>query len=87
MRYRYFFLSHPPDAVLHRIVSHTSTPIPYRLTVVEGMDVVRRIEELPKDEKDRPLEPVVIADCGELPPSSADPTGDGSSNGGGAAEA
>ena len=51
------------------------------------MDVVRRIEELPKDEKDRPLEPVVIADCGELPPSSADPTGDGSSNGGGAAEA
>lgn len=62
-------------------------PTSYRLTVVEGMDIVRKIEELPKDEKDRPLEPVVIADCGELPPSPADPTGDGGSKGGGAAEA
>ncbi|EWM25247.1 hypothetical protein Naga_100571g1 [Nannochloropsis gaditana] len=34
--------------------------------VIEGMEIVRRIEELPKDEKDRPLEPVVIESCGEL---------------------
>jgi len=34
--------------------------------VIEGMDLVRRIEDLPKDAKDRPLEPVVIEECGEL---------------------
>ena len=34
--------------------------------VVEGMDLVHRIEGLPKDGKDRPLEPVVIEGCGEL---------------------
>jgi hypothetical protein len=30
------------------------------------MEVVRRIEDLPKDDKDKPLEPVVIEACGEL---------------------
>jgi cyclophilin family peptidyl-prolyl cis-trans isomerase len=28
--------------------------------VIEGMDVVKMIESIPKDEKDRPLEPVII---------------------------
>jgi len=30
------------------------------------MEVVRRIEALPKDEKDKPLEAVVIEGCGEV---------------------
>jgi hypothetical protein len=44
------------------LFSHTSST----RQVIEGMEIVRRIEELPKDEKDRPLEPVVIESCGEL---------------------
>ncbi|CEG39850.1 peptidyl-prolyl cis-trans isomerase [Plasmopara halstedii] len=32
--------------------------------VVEGMDVVKRIEGLDTDEGDKPTQPVVIADCG-----------------------
>lgn len=32
------------------------------------MDLVHRIEDLPKDGKDKPLQEVVIASCGELPP-------------------
>jgi cyclophilin family peptidyl-prolyl cis-trans isomerase len=34
--------------------------------VVEGMDVVRKIENQPTDRDDRPLKPVVIANCGQL---------------------
>eukprot|EP00195_Chlamydomonas_chlamydogama_P007390 CAMPEP_0202904826 /NCGR_PEP_ID=MMETSP1392-20130828/31281_1 /ASSEMBLY_ACC=CAM_ASM_000868 /TAXON_ID=225041 /ORGANISM="Chlamydomonas chlamydogama, Strain SAG 11-48b" /LENGTH=203 /DNA_ID=CAMNT_0049592655 /DNA_START=46 /DNA_END=657 /DNA_ORIENTATION=- len=34
--------------------------------VVEGLDVVKKIESFPTDRRDRPLAPVVIADCGEL---------------------
>lgn len=34
--------------------------------VVEGMDIVRRIEEMECDDKDRPVRAVVIADCGEI---------------------
>jgi peptidyl-prolyl cis-trans isomerase B (cyclophilin B) len=35
--------------------------------VLEGMDVVRHIEGLPKDANDRPKWDVIIADCGSLP--------------------
>lgn len=35
--------------------------------VVEGMDVVRKIENTDKDSRDRPNKDVVIADCGEIP--------------------
>ena len=34
--------------------------------VIEGMDVVKKIETAKSDSSDRPLEKVVIADCGEL---------------------
>jgi peptidyl-prolyl cis-trans isomerase B (cyclophilin B) len=35
--------------------------------ILEGMDVVRKIERSEKDQRDRPLKDVVIADCGEIP--------------------
>jgi peptidylprolyl isomerase len=35
--------------------------------VVEGMSVVHAIEDVEKDDNDRPLENVVIVDCGEMP--------------------
>ncbi|KZT10949.1 uncharacterized protein LAESUDRAFT_643949 [Laetiporus sulphureus 93-53] len=35
--------------------------------VLEGMDIVHTIEDIPKGKNDRPLEDVVIVDCGELP--------------------
>ncbi|KAJ7376518.1 hypothetical protein OS493_034254 [Desmophyllum pertusum] len=35
--------------------------------VLEGMDVVRKIESLSTDESDRPTEDVIIADSGSLP--------------------
>lgn len=35
--------------------------------VLEGMDVVRKIESTKKDQRDRPEKDVVIADCGEIP--------------------
>jgi cyclophilin family peptidyl-prolyl cis-trans isomerase len=35
--------------------------------VVEGMDVVRSIEDVPKTSKDKPQVDIVIADCGEMP--------------------
>jgi hypothetical protein len=34
--------------------------------VVKGMELVREIENTPKGSGDRPAEPVIIADCGEL---------------------
>jgi hypothetical protein len=34
--------------------------------VVEGLDIVKKVEEVPVDGKDRPLTPVVIKDCGEV---------------------
>jgi len=34
--------------------------------VVEGLDVVRKIERLPKNRDDKPNQKVVIADCGQL---------------------
>lgn len=34
--------------------------------VIRGYDVVQKIAEVQVDEKDRPLKPVVIANCGEL---------------------
>lgn len=34
--------------------------------VIEGMDVVSKIENLETDRQDRPKKPVVIADSGEL---------------------
>ncbi|KAJ3043236.1 peptidyl-prolyl cis-trans isomerase cpr6 [Rhizophlyctis rosea] len=34
--------------------------------VVKGMSIVRKIENLPTNSSDRPLQDVVIADCGEL---------------------
>ncbi|KAF8688918.1 Cyclophilin type peptidyl-prolyl cis-trans isomerase/CLD, partial [Rhizoctonia solani] len=47
--------------------------------VVSGLDIVKRISEMPVDDKSRPLKPVVIASCGELelrkaPPKRRDPT-------------
>ncbi|ORY51007.1 hypothetical protein BCR33DRAFT_846658 [Rhizoclosmatium globosum] len=51
----------------------TSKPVPHldgkhvvfgRL--VSGFDVFRKIENIPTDSKDKPLDPVVIANCGEL---------------------
>lgn len=37
--------------------------------VLEGMSVVRKIENTPTDGRDRPSNDVVIADCGSLPVS------------------
>lgn len=37
--------------------------------VVEGMDIVRKIEDVEKDKGDKPLQPVVIADCGLYEPA------------------
>jgi peptidylprolyl isomerase len=34
--------------------------------VVEGMDIVKQIENQRTDDDDRPLQPCVIADCGQL---------------------
>ncbi|EIN04910.1 hypothetical protein PUNSTDRAFT_92359 [Punctularia strigosozonata HHB-11173 SS5] len=34
--------------------------------VIRGYEVVQKIAELPTDEKDRPLTPVVVVNCGEL---------------------
>merc|ERR1712188_285075 len=34
--------------------------------VVEGMELVRQIEECEKGEGDKPAEPIVIADCGQI---------------------
>eukprot|EP00898_Chlorokybus_atmophyticus_P006118 jgi/Chlat1/6507/Chrsp45S06068 len=34
--------------------------------VVGGMDVVKKIAEVPTDKRDKPLAPVVISNCGEL---------------------
>ncbi|TFK97146.1 mitochondrial peptidyl-prolyl cis-trans isomerase D [Pterulicium gracile] len=34
--------------------------------VLEGMDVVHRIERIPVDANDKPLQPVTIVDCGAL---------------------
>jgi len=35
--------------------------------VLEGMDIVHKIEDVPKGQNDRPVKDVVIVDCGELP--------------------
>lgn len=35
--------------------------------VIEGMDIVRVIEDVEKGSSDKPVVDVVIADCGELP--------------------
>ena len=35
--------------------------------VVEGMDIVRSIEDVPRSSKDKPSVDIVIADCGEMP--------------------
>ena len=34
--------------------------------VVDGLDVVQKIEQNPTDRRDGPLKPVAIADAGEL---------------------
>lgn len=36
--------------------------------VVEGMDIVRKIENVETGENDKPVEDVIISDCGEMPP-------------------
>ncbi|EPT05005.1 hypothetical protein FOMPIDRAFT_1013814 [Fomitopsis schrenkii] len=35
--------------------------------IMEGMDIISIIEDVPKGKSDRPLEDVVIVECGELP--------------------
>lgn len=35
--------------------------------VVEGMDIVKKIEDVPKGAADKPLSDIVIEDCGEMP--------------------
>ena len=35
--------------------------------VIDGMDIVRRIESLETGDADRPVVDVLVADCGELP--------------------
>eukprot|EP01123_Difflugia_compressa_P001246 TRINITY_DN11422_c0_g1_i1.p1 TRINITY_DN11422_c0_g1~~TRINITY_DN11422_c0_g1_i1.p1 ORF type:complete len:356 (-),score=78.81 TRINITY_DN11422_c0_g1_i1:52-1119(-) len=40
--------------------------------VIKGQNVVREIENLPCAAQDRPEEPVIIADCGELKPGEPD---------------
>lgn len=35
--------------------------------VVQGMDVVRKMESVETGESDKPMVDVVIADCGEMP--------------------
>ncbi|OBZ67013.1 Peptidyl-prolyl cis-trans isomerase B [Grifola frondosa] len=42
--------------------------------VLEGMDIVNAIEDVPKGKQDRPTEDVVIIDCGELPVDVAAPS-------------
>ncbi|KAI0328633.1 hypothetical protein GY45DRAFT_1326068 [Cubamyces sp. BRFM 1775] len=42
--------------------------------VLEGMDIVHAIEDVPKGVSDRPSEDVIIVDCGELPVESATPS-------------
>ncbi len=34
--------------------------------VVEGLDVVKKIEKAPADARDKPRDAVIIVDCGEL---------------------
>jgi len=34
--------------------------------VIKGMDVVRKIESEPTDNKDKPVKPILIADCGVI---------------------
>lgn len=34
--------------------------------VVEGLDVVAKVEAFPTGRQDRPVEPITIANCGEL---------------------
>jgi hypothetical protein len=40
--------------------------------VIEGMSIIREIEGSSTDKNDKPLQPVVIEDCGELPPAAAE---------------
>lgn len=45
--------------------------------VIEGMDIVRQIENTPKGSQDKPVDEVLIANCGELMNSnSLDSAGD-----------
>ncbi|KAI0645625.1 cyclophilin-like domain-containing protein [Trametes meyenii] len=39
--------------------------------VLEGMDIVHAIEDFPKGSNDRPVQDVIIADCGEIAVASA----------------
>ena len=39
--------------------------------VIKGMEVVRKIERVPTNRDDKPLNPVVIADCGEIKAAAA----------------
>jgi len=40
--------------------------------VVDGMDVVKKIEKTPKGRGDKPVQPITIADSGELPAESTE---------------
>lgn len=41
--------------------------------VIEGMDIIDKIEQTETDQGDKPLEDVIIADCGMLEPTTVAP--------------
>lgn len=46
---------------------YSFAPLAYNFKSIQGMGVVRKIENAPKDSSDKPLAPIIIVDCGELP--------------------
>jgi hypothetical protein len=38
----------------------------FDVKVVEGLDVLKKMESVPVDSEDCPRQPVVIADCGQV---------------------
>lgn len=61
--------------------SPPDTPLTFSCRVIEGMSVVEMIENCETGANDRPVRPVVIADCGEIVSSEdttlAESKGDG----------
>lgn len=47
-------------------ISHSSVHVVFG-KVISGHDIITAIEEMPVDKKARPVEPVLISDCGVIP--------------------